>query len=152
MSLILLYTNFAILKLPTTANMSQTMANVTQLPIHLISVLKSGSSLSPPPVAIVPLLSKFHVWIIVLGIIYLVYTRYFTGLSRVPGPFIASISNLWKINAAWQEDMPARNIALHKRHGPLVRIGPNMISQGWFFKTRQYLQKEPVVAVANYPS
>lgn len=114
--------------------MSQTMANVTQLPIQLISILKPGSSLSLPPVAIrvkdivVPLLSKIHVWIVVLGIIYLVYTRYFTGLSRIPGPFIASISNLWKINAAWQEDMPARNIALHKKHGPLVRIGPNMIS------------------------
>lgn len=110
------------------------MSNATQLPIQLISILNSGPSLSSPLVAnrvrdvVAPLLSKFPFWIVFLAIIYLVYIRYFTGLSRIPGPFIASISNLWKINAAWQEDMPARNIALHKKHGPLVRIGPNMIS------------------------
>lgn len=110
------------------------MSNVTQLPIQLISILKSSPSLSSPPVAIrvgdvvAPVLSKAQFWIFFLGITYLLFIRYFTGLSRIPGPFIASISNLWKINAAWQEDMPARNIALHKKHGPLVRIGPNMIS------------------------
>lgn len=126
-SLTLFHINSAKLKQPT-------MSNVTQLPIQLISILKSSPSLFSPPVAIrirdvvTPLLSKFQFSIVVLGIIYLVFIRYFTGLSRIPGPFIASISNLWKINAAWQEDMPARNIALHKKHGPLVRIGPNMIS------------------------
>lgn len=77
---------------------------------------------------IIPLLAKVYVWLPLLLVVYIVYTRYFTGLSRIPGPFSASISNFWKISAAWHEEMPQRNIALHKKYGPLVRIGPNMIS------------------------
>jgi hypothetical protein len=110
------------------------MANATVPPLQLVSSWKFGSSLSLLPSdvrinnVVDPLLSRLHVWIIVLFFTCLVYTRYFTGLSHIPGPFIASVSNLWKIKAAWQEDMPGQNIALHKKYGPLVRIGPNMIS------------------------
>lgn len=74
------------------------------------------------------LLSRFYVWPFLALFFYLIYIRYFTGLSHIPGPLLASVSNLWKIKAAWQEAMPQQNIALHKKHGPLVRIGPNMIS------------------------
>jgi hypothetical protein len=73
-------------------------------------------------------LTKFYIWFPLLLLSYIVYTRYFTGLSHIPGPFIASISNFWKISAAWHEEMPQRNIALHRKYGSLVRIGPNMIS------------------------
>ncbi|KAH6844703.1 cytochrome P450 [Chaetomium sp. MPI-CAGE-AT-0009] len=59
---------------------------------------------------------------------YTIYRFYLDGLSRIPGPAIAKISNLWKINAAAQAEMPWRNIALHRKYGPLVRIGPNMVS------------------------
>lgn len=68
------------------------------------------------------------IWAIILPVSYMIYTRYLTGLSHIPGPFIASISNFWKIRAAWRETMPQENIALHRKYGPLVRIGPNMIS------------------------
>jgi hypothetical protein len=77
---------------------------------------------------IVPLLTKFYVWLPLLLVAYIVYTRYFTGISHIPGPFSASVSNFWKISAAWHQEMPRRNIALHRKYGPLVRIGPNMIS------------------------
>ena len=65
---------------------------------------------------------------LVVILVYIVYIRYFTGLRRIPGPFIASFSNLWKLRAAVQEDLSQQNIALHKKYGLLVRIGPNMIS------------------------
>ncbi|KAF2088013.1 cytochrome P450 [Saccharata proteae CBS 121410] len=74
------------------------------------------------------ILQWFYVWLPVLLAVYIIYTRYLTGLSKIPGPWIASVSNFWKISAAWHEEMPQRNIALHRKHGPLVRIGPNMIS------------------------
>ena len=74
------------------------------------------------------LLSRAYVWPFLMFLSYLIYVRYLTGLSRIPGPFLASVSNFWKIKAAWQEQMPQQNVALHKKHGPLVRIGPNMIS------------------------
>lgn len=41
---------------------------------------------------------------------------------------MASISSIWKWNAVWQEDMSDRNLQLHNKYGPLVRIGPNHIS------------------------
>ncbi|KAI0024608.1 cytochrome P450 [Xylariomycetidae sp. FL0641] len=50
--------------------------------------------------------------------------------SHVPGPFLASISNLPRLvwvksgNAHW------KHIALHEKYGDLVRIGPNTISIG----------------------
>ena len=110
------------------------MANATVFPVHFISFPKSNFHL--PILAhgtnskeiILQLAPRSYIWAVVLPLLYFVYIRYFTGLSHIPGPFLASISNLWKIRAAWQEAMPQQNIALHKKHGPLVRIGPDMIS------------------------
>lgn len=85
--------------------------------------------------AALDILSKFssvyanaYVLLLVLFAFYVIYVRFFTGISHIPGPLLASVSNLWKINAAWREEMPQRNIALHRKYGPLVRIGPDMIS------------------------
>lgn len=55
-------------------------------------------------------------------------TRYRKHLRCIPGPFVASFSNLWKVHTVHRGDMPARNIALHERYGPVVRIGPNDVS------------------------
>ncbi len=90
----------------------------------------SGDSLLENGVYIVAtaLLSRAHLVLIIGWITYMIYTRYFTGLSHIPGPYIASVSNFWKIKAAWKEAMPQLNIALHRKHGPLVRIGPNTVS------------------------
>lgn len=73
-------------------------------------------------------LSKPGIYLPILVLTYLFYTRYLTGISHIPGPFIGSISNFWKISAAWNEEFPQRNIAAHRKYGPLVRVGPNMIS------------------------
>lgn len=110
--------------------MAEIMANATIAPPTVLSYLpKSSSTLGIPinDIASV-LLSYLHLWIMIGSITYLIYKRYFTGIAHIPGPFIASVSNLWKIKAAWQEAMPQQNIALHKKHGSLVRIGHNMVS------------------------
>lgn len=57
-----------------------------------------------------------------------VWARYHNGLNAIPGPFLASISSLWKFKTVWCEDMTNRNTELHEKYGPLVRIGPNHIS------------------------
>ncbi|KAH6649451.1 cytochrome P450 [Chaetomium tenue] len=66
--------------------------------------------------------------VLLLVAVYAIYRFFLDGLSRIPGPAIAKVTNLWKINAAAQAEMPWRNIALHRKYGPLVRIGPNMVS------------------------
>ncbi|KAI9841181.1 MAG: hypothetical protein M1837_000969 [Sclerophora amabilis] len=63
-----------------------------------------------------------------LVLFWLLATRYRSGLRNVPGPFVASISNGWKLYAVFKQSMPRLNIDLHKTHGPLVRIGPNHVS------------------------
>ena len=56
------------------------------------------------------------------------HTRRKAGLRSVPGPYLASVSNLWKINAVYFGEMHRKNIEVHKKYGPVVRIGPNYVS------------------------
>jgi hypothetical protein len=58
----------------------------------------------------------------------IIYTRYGGDLRVIPGPFSASFSNLWKILAVYKDEMPQRNIAAHRKYGPVVRIGPKHVS------------------------
>lgn len=64
----------------------------------------------------------------IILVLVLLVAQYYNGLSHIPGPRSAKFSNFWKIHAAWKGEMPKRNIALHRKYGPLVRMGPNMIS------------------------
>jgi hypothetical protein len=74
-------------------------------------------------------LGTLYLWVpVVVLLTYIIYSLYFSGLSHIPGPVVAKFSNLWKINAAWRGEMPKRNIALHRKYGPLTRIGPNTVS------------------------
>ncbi|KAH9908161.1 benzoate 4-monooxygenase cytochrome P450 [Xylariomycetidae sp. FL2044] len=56
------------------------------------------------------------------------YARYRGGLNAIPGPALASVSNIWKILAVYHDDMPRRNVEVHRKYGPVVRIGPNTVS------------------------
>lgn len=59
---------------------------------------------------------------------YVVYQRFFHPLASVPGPFWASLTRLWITKHSWDGDMHRTMIALHAKHGALVRNGPNEVS------------------------
>ena len=59
---------------------------------------------------------------------YVVYQRYFSSLSRLPGPFLASITSLWIAHAYWRQDFHHYVIELHKKYGLVVRVGPDAVS------------------------
>ena len=59
---------------------------------------------------------------------WIVYQRFFHPLASIPGPFLASLTRLWMTKHSWDGDMNTTMIALHKKHGPLVRTGPNELS------------------------
>ncbi|KAI0446170.1 benzoate 4-monooxygenase cytochrome P450 [Xylaria telfairii] len=61
-------------------------------------------------------------------ILQALYTRYSGGLHAIPGPTSASFCNIWRILAVYHNDMPRRNIEVHRKYGPVVRIGPKTIS------------------------
>ena len=71
-----------------------------------------------------------HQFLTLLGLLclYVLCVRYRSGLRRIPGPWLASISSIWRFAVVWRQDMPATSIKLHARHGPLVRIGPHHVS------------------------
>jgi hypothetical protein len=56
---------------------------------------------------------------------YVIYQCYFSPLAAFPGPLLAKISNLWRAykdySGQWHRDI----LQLHKKHGGVVRIGPN---------------------------
>ncbi|KAH7169911.1 cytochrome P450 [Dactylonectria macrodidyma] len=58
----------------------------------------------------------------------IVYYHYLHPLSKYPGPFSASFTNLWKVQQLWSLHMPDTLVKLHEKHGDVVRIGPNQLS------------------------
>jgi hypothetical protein len=58
---------------------------------------------------------------------YLIYNRYFHPLAKVPGPFLASISPVWIVWQSYKQRRPRLDVALHKRHGSVVRIAPGEV-------------------------
>lgn len=54
--------------------------------------------------------------------------RYHSGLINVPGPFLASLSDLYRFRLVWLEDVSNRSLRLHRKYGPLLRLGPNYVS------------------------
>jgi cytochrome P450 len=75
--------------------------------------------LSPALIALFPILIV-SLWII--------YQRLLSPLSKIPGPFSASLSRLWMIQHSRAGNMNRTMIDLHGRYGPLVRTGPNEVS------------------------
>jgi cytochrome P450 len=56
------------------------------------------------------------------------YERYLHPLSKIPGPFFASISRLYLVYNSLKLQRNKLEITLHQKYGPIVRISPNEIS------------------------
>ncbi|GIK05161.1 hypothetical protein Aspvir_009263 [Aspergillus viridinutans] len=68
--------------------------------------------------------------VIAVVILRLITNRFRRGLAGIPGPAIAKWTRLWKLQSVWKGDHHNTAIDLHRKHGPLVRIGPKHISVG----------------------
>jgi hypothetical protein len=64
--------------------------------------------------------------VISLPLLFLVacYSRY-SRLKQIPGPFLASISDLWRVYYQNAGTFSAKQLA--KYGGPIVRVGPNTV-------------------------
>ena len=56
------------------------------------------------------------------------YQVYFHPLAKYPGPFFAKLTNLYSLYHALKCDRHSDFLALHRKHGHIVRFGPNHIS------------------------
>jgi cytochrome P450 len=77
------------------------------------------------------LLEASHYWLsILIGSTVLLFAskKYQRGLNRYPGPFWASVSDLWQVFACIRDFRRHPYIQLHQKYGDIVRIAPNKLS------------------------
>jgi Cytochrome P450 len=74
------------------------------------------------------LLRHFYIPLILFILLRLVTRRYFSPLRSYPGPFLASISRLWRVASVARGRTEHEFIDLHRKYGPVVRIAPNALS------------------------
>ncbi|KAJ5093937.1 hypothetical protein N7456_009798 [Penicillium angulare] len=59
---------------------------------------------------------------------YVVYQRFFHPLSNYPGPFFASLTDLWQVHQFMTLKQPYTLTKLHEKYGSIVRYGPDKLS------------------------
>jgi hypothetical protein len=59
---------------------------------------------------------------------YVLYQRYFHPLAKYPGPFLASLTDLWQVHQFMTLKQPYHLTKLHEKHGSIVRYGPDKLS------------------------
>ena len=50
------------------------------------------------------------------------------GLKSLPGPLWARVSSLYRVSMVWKGNAPDEYLQVHRKYGPIVRIGPNTVS------------------------
>ncbi|KAF9740985.1 cytochrome P450 oxidoreductase [Paraphaeosphaeria minitans] len=90
---------------------------------------------SPQLTSVIPyihilLTRDFYVVLPAVLICYILYQHLFHPLARIPGPFLASLTNWWYVRATRTETWHRIVVSLHEKYGPIVRIAPNQVSVG----------------------
>ncbi|EXJ81716.1 hypothetical protein A1O1_07781 [Capronia coronata CBS 617.96] len=58
----------------------------------------------------------------------LLWNKFQPQLVSIPGPPLAAYTKLWRLYDVWKGQAHLTAVALHRKYGPLVRIGPNHVS------------------------
>ncbi|KAK3349306.1 cytochrome P450-like protein [Lasiosphaeria hispida] len=78
---------------------------------------------------IIQALAQHWVLVVVTGLVgWLVKNRYHNGLNKFPGPLTASLTDWWRFFDVYGQRPERTHIALHKKYGGVVRLGPNSLS------------------------
>ena len=70
-------------------------------------------------------------WYFILPAVLVSYlaSNYFSkGLNQYPGPFLARLTDAWRFVDVWNRRPDITHIKLHRKHGDVVRLGPNALS------------------------
>ncbi|KAH7377446.1 putative P450 monooxygenase [Cadophora sp. MPI-SDFR-AT-0126] len=63
-----------------------------------------------------------------LLVLYPLFRALFSPLRDVKGPLLARFTPLWEVYRNWQGHLELDTVALHKKNGAIVRLGPNRYS------------------------
>lgn len=113
-----------------------------------------------------PLLTTYWPILLPLALLFhLLRNKFHHGLSKYPGPLLASYTNWWRFVDNLGRRTERTYIALHRRHGDIVRVGPNVLSfadpraikiiyglNKGFVKTDFYIVQQAVAKGQRLPS
>ena len=85
-------------------------------------------AMAPPSYSNI-LLATYSASVVCL-LVYALYLRYQLYLRDIPGPFLASFTDLWRLVKLNGGRFELENQKQHELHGDLVRVGPNCVSVG----------------------
>lgn len=74
--------------------------------------------------------SRVYVLFSILAILVLyklMHNKYCQGINHIPGPFLASFTDFWRLFLVWGRRAERTHIHLHEKYGDCVRIGPKTI-------------------------
>lgn len=77
------------------------------------------------------LFQLFGHWVLlslVSFISYHLYNKFGHGINRFPGPTIAAYTHWWRFFDVLGRRAQHTHIKLHRQHGDIVRLGPNVLS------------------------
>lgn len=100
-------------------------AGASSLPFVLSLILESAIMLT---IAMIAFVEHWLAALILILFAYLVKYRYNHGLQRYPGPLLASLTDWWRFFDVLGRRPEVTHIKLHKKHGDIVRLGPNVLS------------------------
>ena len=90
--------------------------------------------------------------LLVILVVRSIYNKFQPGLRDIPGPATAAYTKLWRVYDVWKGTSHLTAIELHRKHGPLARIGPNVVSvSDPDFIPIIYSIKEDYTKTAFYP-
>jgi hypothetical protein len=97
--------------------------------ISMAPIMSSSSAILSVLIEAKELFSRHYI-LILFGVFIarLVYLRYLSPYRDIPGPFLATISPLWRLRAAMNGTINTDIIKGHKKYGKIFRISPDEVS------------------------
>lgn len=75
-------------------------------------------------------LSHPYLLLLSLAFAYFLRNKYLRGIYSIPGPSFAAWTSLWRLWNVYCGEAHLDAIRLHRKHGNIVRIAPNVVSVG----------------------
>jgi hypothetical protein len=67
-------------------------------------------------------------WLLAGILLRLLVNKYGQGLNKIPGPWLAGFTDLWRLFIVRGRRAQEVHIELHIKYGPMVRLGPRAVS------------------------
>lgn len=78
---------------------------------------------------IISLLVRYWPVVLVSSVVaHLLSNKYWKGLNKYPGHALAGYTNWWRLMDVLGWNHQWTQIELHRKHGDVVRLGPNVLS------------------------